>query len=241
MIHNMTGGGAGLNLKVVGGTTPPENPAENTIWVNTTAAINGYAFSTTEPLSPAGGMVWFKTGTDAAAAINVDKKNTVMLYPTACSQYVDGAWVDKTAETYLGGAWVGWYVYLLKLGWQDEALGGWNEYGNYGTATFDSEGLILTHNNGIGKLLTSKNKIDVSKYKKLLFDVNVNDVGGGANGLTVGISSTNEWNGSEYLASINLKQIGSRTLELNISSVSEGFIKINNEGVNGTVSNIYMV
>lgn len=239
MIHNMTGGGAGLNLKVVGGTTQPENPAENTIWVNTTAAINGYAFSTTEPLSPAGGMVWFKTGTDAAAAINVDKKNTVMLYPTACSQYVDGAWVDKTAETYLGGAWVGWYVYLLKLGWQDAALGGWNQYGNYGTATFGSEGLVLTHNNGQGKIVVSKNQIDVSEYKRLCFDVDITEYVGYGDGLVVGISSGNQWDGN-FTASIKHTGIGTYTLEVDISSVDSGYVKINNGGVAATISRIYV-
>ena len=39
---NARGGGGGLNLKVVGGTTQPTNPRENTIWVNTTTAITGY-------------------------------------------------------------------------------------------------------------------------------------------------------------------------------------------------------
>lgn len=41
--------GAPLNFKVVGGTTAPANPKENTIWVNTDTDINGYIFSGEDP------------------------------------------------------------------------------------------------------------------------------------------------------------------------------------------------
>lgn len=53
MIFNMTGGGgvagAGLNFKVVGGTTQPTSPSENTIWVNTSTAITSWSFGANEP------------------------------------------------------------------------------------------------------------------------------------------------------------------------------------------------
>lgn len=57
MIFNMMGGGgtagsgsgAGLNFKIVGGTTQPANPSENTIWVNTDADITGWMFSAKNP------------------------------------------------------------------------------------------------------------------------------------------------------------------------------------------------
>lgn len=41
----------GLNFKVVGGTTKPGNPKENTIWVNTNVEITEYAFSTKNPFA----------------------------------------------------------------------------------------------------------------------------------------------------------------------------------------------
>lgn len=37
--------GVGLNFKVVGGTSAPVNPRENTIWVNTESEITGWEFS----------------------------------------------------------------------------------------------------------------------------------------------------------------------------------------------------
>lgn len=242
MIFNMVGGGgAGLNLKVVGGTTQPVAPVENTIWVNTDVTINSYAFSTDEPTNPVEGMVWFQTGLDAPAPINIDKKNTVMLYPTGCKQYISGAWVDKTAKTYINGAWVDWYVYLLKLGWQDAALGGWNIFGNYGSATFGSTGLVLTHQYESGKLLANKSILDVSNYSKLCFVVEITDYTSYAAGLHVGIASSNQWNASDFLAKQTINQAGTFTLEVDISSVNNGYIKINNEGTSSTISYIYLV
>ena len=52
MIFNMSGGGGGdakLNFEVVGGTTAPASPKENTIWVNTNTTIPSWHFGTDEP------------------------------------------------------------------------------------------------------------------------------------------------------------------------------------------------
>ena len=122
------GGGAGLYLKVVGGTTQPTSPAENTVWVNTDAAINGYVFSADEPASPVEGMVWFKTGKSSDAAFNAGKKNTVMIYPVGCQQYISGAWVKKSAQIYLDGGWVkiASGIRIIADGvYDDTVTGGW--------------------------------------------------------------------------------------------------------------------
>lgn len=39
------GGGAGLNFRVIGGTSAPSNPRENDIWVNTSTKVDGFIFS----------------------------------------------------------------------------------------------------------------------------------------------------------------------------------------------------
>ena len=52
---NFNQGGAGLNFKIVGGTTRPETPRENTIWINTDTAIGEYQFSSTQPATRADG------------------------------------------------------------------------------------------------------------------------------------------------------------------------------------------
>lgn len=167
--------GGGLNLHVVGGTTQPTNPAENTVWVNTDTEISGYSFSATQPENPAEGMVWFATGTASSAEMNVDKKNTLMLYPVNCKQYINGAWVSKSAKTYLNGAWEEWRIYLYKQG--DECTnitGGWvgvqSQLGNStypkGTTTKNADNLYLAVNNQSSGFVT-KNTIDVTKYKTL--------------------------------------------------------------------------
>ena len=104
-LYGNGGGGASLNFKVVGGTTQPENPKENTIWVNTDTEITSWAFSTDVPESPAAGMVWIKTGFGSATPFNALKKNEVQVHPFSTQQYLDGAWADKTTMIYADGIW----------------------------------------------------------------------------------------------------------------------------------------
>ena len=103
-------GGASLNFKVVGGTAAPADPRENTVWVNTDVPINGWTFQSDQPLIPAEGMVWIATGISSACRFNALKKNGIILYPLAASQYVGGAWVSLAAQSYQGGAWNPWIV-----------------------------------------------------------------------------------------------------------------------------------
>lgn len=106
-----TGGGGGLNFKVVGGTTAPSNPKENMIWVNTSTKITSYIFSATQPTGSAG-MVWISTGTSSTAEFNALKKNGIQVYPLSAKQYISGAWVGETAKIYQGGEWVDWVVLI---------------------------------------------------------------------------------------------------------------------------------
>lgn len=99
------GGGASLNFKVVGGTTAPGSPTENTIWVNTATAIPSWAFSATEPESPVTGMVWLSTGASSTVAFNALRKNEIRVCPVSAKQYVGGQWTRVEAKTYQDGAW----------------------------------------------------------------------------------------------------------------------------------------
>lgn len=112
------GGGSNLNFKVVGGTSAPASPVENTIWVNTSVAITGWVFSYAEPESPEEGMVWISTGLSSPVEFNALKKNGIQVYPVSAKQYVGGAWVNKTAKSCQNGAWSGWLTteYLVKDG-----------------------------------------------------------------------------------------------------------------------------
>ena len=70
---NTGGGSGGLNFKVVGGTTSPSNPKENTIWVNTDQKITSWIFSATKPEGPSEGTVWIMTGTTSTVEFNALK------------------------------------------------------------------------------------------------------------------------------------------------------------------------
>lgn len=102
---NAGGGGGGLNLKVVGGTTQPTSPRENTIWVNTTTAITGYILSPTQPETGTEGLVWLKTA-DTGVEINVGKKNAVLLHLAMSQVYSGGSWKTVEGYVYKSSAWV---------------------------------------------------------------------------------------------------------------------------------------
>lgn len=102
---NARGSGGGLNLKVVGGTTQPTNPKENTIWINTTTAITGYVLSPTRPENGTDGLVWLKTA-DTGVEINVGRKNAVLLHLASCNIYAGNKWDYIEAHIYRGNIWV---------------------------------------------------------------------------------------------------------------------------------------
>ena len=100
------GGVSALNFNVVGGTSQPVNPKENTIWVNTDTGISGWVFSAEEPGEPAEGRVWINVGFDSSAPFNALKKNAVMVYPVTAKQYENGAWSTVDVKIYNGGEFV---------------------------------------------------------------------------------------------------------------------------------------
>lgn len=181
MIFNMSGGGAALNFKVVGGTLAPENPSENTIWINTDAEITGWAFSASEPENPVDGDVWITIGTASMVAFNALKNNSIMVYPVTAKQHIDGAWVGVTAQSHQGGSWVDWIPYLYSPGNECEDLTGgwaarkWQMSSNAGSAeqTFDiarnSDNLTFTKTGQVGAVMHTANKIDLTNVKNIHF------------------------------------------------------------------------
>lgn len=114
--------GVELNFEVVGGTTPPTNPVENTIWVNTDTEITGWAFSTTQPESVTEGNVWIPVGTTSSVEFNALKNNDLHIYPLGAMQYVNGEFVEKTSYAYQNGVWSNFYY------WDGELYVNGNEY-----------------------------------------------------------------------------------------------------------------
>lgn len=189
MIINMTAGGNApkLNFSVVGGAAAPASPAENTIWVNTTTAITGYTFAAQAPQSPAAGMVWIQTGASSSVAFPATKDNPILVYPLTAQQYISGAWVNKTAKSWQGGAWVDWSVYYFDFGrqaykWQTRAVpfGEYRNSNGTGTLTVNSDGSVtygIVDNNtdpgsrqrsGVYELASD---VDLTSIKTLHFDI----------------------------------------------------------------------
>ena len=161
-------GSGSLNFNVVGGTTQPTNPGENTIWVNTSTAITDWIFSATQPTNPTNGMVWITIGTFSSVEFNALKKNGIQVYPISAKQYVGGAWVDKIAKSYQGGAWVEWMLLIFGDGYHDtDITGGWDN--SAGTLTVGNNTIYLNAN-GVtsgNSYAATNNKVNLGKYTKL--------------------------------------------------------------------------
>lgn len=163
-----------------------------TIWVASGTTISGVKISpqlekgsvaTSFVKGDATGQVWIETGTSSPVAFNALKKNGIEVYPISASQYISGAWVDKTAKTYQGGAWVNWMRMLFNNGNQyADITGGWIGYtantagSNQVCPTITIKDGVLTatmsnvSNNRHGIVATSK-AIDVTRDKTLHFTI----------------------------------------------------------------------
>ena len=175
------GSGNGLNFKVVGGTTQPENPKENTIWVNTDTAITAWVFSATAPENPAEGMVWIITGEESTVPFNALKKNVIRICPISVKQYSAGVWNVKTAKSYMNGEWAEWWNGdLFDYGNVFESVtGGYvaiakplvsGTNGSVPSISYNSDGSRQIYpGNKNGGMYHTVNKIDLSNYTTLKF------------------------------------------------------------------------
>ncbi len=103
---NFSLGGVTVNYKLVGGTTEPINPKENTIWVNTDAEMADFSIEATNGFAePNEGDVWISTNIDADVSFTVDKKHRLMIYPAVTYQYINGVWAVKEARLFTGISW----------------------------------------------------------------------------------------------------------------------------------------
>lgn len=170
-----------LSFEVVG-NPQPENPKENTIWVDTDVEITGWDFSAAEPANPAEGMVWFSTGTASSVAFNALKENSVMVYPLSAKQYVSGAWVNVTAKSYLNGAWVDWFVWngqLYQSGNEfTNETGGWYAANNesltestIASIARNEDSMVLTVTGGRkSAMLVTQKTYDLTNYNLVTFE-----------------------------------------------------------------------
>lgn len=224
MILNMSGGGAALNLKVVGGTAQPLNPRENTIWVNTDTAITEWAFANENPYSePIEGAVWIKTSYASTAPINILKKNNVTVLPSYAYQYINGELISKEFFVYQNGHWVDLEVLLYNEGFDNTPItGGWAKRRSGGAAT-DCTELYLTAGGDSSMPETqhsttafTKNKIDFSSFFTLSCDLNISYAY-----TYIYISTTQDSSGK--VAEIYSGTNGNQTLTIDVSTLHESY------------------
>lgn len=178
-------GEADLNFAVIGGTSTPSNPVENTVWVNTDTDIKDWQFSETQPSERtdgtplSGGEVWFSTGLNTKIKFNALKKHNITVSPNGCKQYIDGVWVDKIAMIYQSSVWIDFRTCLFLNGDEcTDLTGGWKTTGMGVNAAIPNvraltiaklDSAIMasqTAEDRCGILYTAK-KIDLTNYTKL--------------------------------------------------------------------------
>lgn len=223
-----------INLTVVGGAIQPTTPKENMIWVNTDTEISGYAFSATEPENPVEGMTWFQTDIFSAAPINIDKKNAVILYPSGCFQYINGAWISKDAQTFINDIWVNWRIYFYNRGNQcTDLTGGWLAKGVLANSsgqgksvkpavTQNTDNMTIVFNAaqyGSGMVYTA-NSIDLTELKLIIIEGEANCPVSNSSVRIAAYSKVPSYRGQYMVANATIIKSGTFKTILDVSALS---------------------
>lgn len=255
MIFNLTSGGAssgGLNFNVVGGTSAPSSPGDNTIWINTSTSITGWAMQGEAP-SGSEGLVWIKTALSGTTAFNALKKNAIQIAVTGCQQYVSGAWANVAAQIWQNSAWVEFSTENLVLfeaggsGSSKWTNSGWSytQGGSYkvsgGTVGDDALAVTATYGRDYVVVGTAET-YDLSNYSNLHVEYTFTSGGVGEVRVCTGLDLNTTVKSQTQITS-------GTSLDLDISSLSGAHYIVfdaagsNSYGYNGvlTVTNVYLV
>ena len=179
MIFNTSGGGISLNFKTIGDVVQPTNPADNTLWVNSSVPVTGWEFSEKAPRVAREGSVWVVTGPASASTFNALLAGNIAfcpLAPTAARQYIAGSWVDIPGQIYQAGAWNEfWNGVLYDYGEQYiDITGGWvgsqtitGSETSGGRLTVNEDNLSFTNVSGGSFGVVTANAINLSNFNTL--------------------------------------------------------------------------
>lgn len=188
------GGGQKPNFIVEQITTTatlPSTADENTILVVSDTEIVGYILSQLEPFNPVIGQLWIRTGV-GSVTLPVTKEGNFVYHLSVCEQWNGTAWKAIDGHIYQNDAWVQFSTAVLYLytpgdectditgGWAAKAMdagGGASTY--LPTITRNTSNIVFTasgENNGGAVYLA--NKIDLTDYSTLRFEVTVSGAGG---------------------------------------------------------------
>lgn len=239
------GGKDRLKLRIFGQTTPPPNPKNNDIWVNTSLPIGGWEFSeVSNPRWGSGvsGFVYFTctmdgaSGSSASTGLNFLKEWTHAIYTKLlqCRQYDGSSWLQKDAYIY-HDKWIqfssAWDGTLFDNGNQyTNVTGGWTGADSY------SPNLSATLYSGTITISTAS-AVDLSGFSTLKFMGSGNGANSGGaysakckivNESGVEVASLDFQNNNTYAVSVaalsgkhyvRFVASGSRGNNLNISKV----------------------
>lgn len=249
-IHDISTGVA-LNFQVIGGTTAPANPTENTIWVNTDQAITGWVFSHNQPDSPSEGMVWIVNGVSSISEFDAVSDVSLRVQVAGVKQYVSGAWVVKTAKVYQNGAWHGTILYLYNNGYNNTSVtGGWtttrynysSDVGNQGTPTitYNAKNIKYVSNQNQHCIFNTVQKVDLTPYKTLKATISKCILSNGNSRMNLSVKNTPNCYYWTYVASTSIN--GVNTYSVNVESLSgEYYIVFNSySGTEVYITQIYL-
>ena len=246
--------GVELNFEVVGGTAQPENPKENTIWVNTDQEITGWSFSSSAPNSPVDGMVWIRP-LSGFASINAVKKNEIIVPLGEVSRYASGSWTHMEAWYFDGEQWheLSSRTYLIYRNNLCEGItGGWNcigiRFNSAGettaapTFTVDEDSVIVTDAAQRGGVFVTINKVDLTPYNALKILCNSNY--GSYHTIRVWSSLTGTYQDSNCSAYTYINTIGLAERTLDVSALKGSYyvgVGSNNDGSVAQVTDIFAI
>lgn len=220
--------GVELNFEIVGGTTQPENPTENMIWVDTDMEIAGWYIAPEQPTNMVDGEVWICADQAGAISFNALKENNIMVYPITAKQMVSGTLTDKDAMCYNDGEWVEFYKGIniyhngsFETGYEIKTR---NSDSDYGTVSFTPNGDYIQLNSSgdiyamyyISPLVTRGNFTTLNiAFENASMSI---DSGGTA---MFGLSSNTSPKSPSFVSAITFTSFsGSKTLSVDISNVS---------------------
>ena len=158
----------------------PSNAAYVRFSLYSVGTADSMTFLATVDDSQLEGMVWISTGTSGPIQFDALKKNGIQVCPISAKQYVNGAWVDVPAMSYQNGTWVEWVTVLYNSGNQCASItGGYGTlapsggFWTYSDVKFDTDRITFngaTSGNYVSYAVT-KNKIDLTEYKKITLKV----------------------------------------------------------------------
>lgn len=237
--------GAALNFQVVGGTTDPESPTENTIWVNTDQAITSWVFSHNQPDSPSEGMVWITVDTESDASFDALMDNTLMVYPVLCKHYISGEWERNEAHIFKNSAWVQFStiaLYIFESG-RGALVELTTSAQKNASVTISNDSIACSYTSSPGyHIVTIKtvNTIDVSNFKTLNIEANITGVNG-ANDENTRIGRFGLYNGSSLIADKNFAADNALVkYTLDISSITGSYYVLIERVIKGNIFNIWL-